>query len=91
MACNCGKNRQPTGYGQARQQGSEQPSAGQQDETRSRAAATANANRLGSPAPTGMTQSFQLQARDGSTQSFGSKLEADAARVRAGGGEIRAL
>ncbi len=90
MACNCGKNRsQPTGYGQAR---SDNPApANQQDEARSRAAATANANRVGSPAPTGMTQSFQLQARDGSTQSFGSKLEADAARIRAGGGEIRAV
>lgn len=90
MACNCGKNRsQPTGYGQARQ--SENPSSNGQDETRSRAAATANAHRVASPAPTGMTQSFQLQARDGSTQSFGSRLEADAARIRAGGGEIRAV
>jgi hypothetical protein len=84
--CNCGKNRQPTGYGQVRQV----PADNNTDrEERSRQAATANANRTGSPAPLGMTQNFTLQTRDGGTQSFGSKLEADAARIRAGGGEIR--
>ena len=87
MACNCGKNRQPTGYGQVR----EPSSAESEREDRSRANAHANANRTQPTPPTGMTQSFQLQARDGSTQSFGSKLEADAARIRAGGGTIRAV
>lgn len=35
------------------------------------------------------TASFVLQTIDGRTQAFGSRLEADAARVRAGGGTIR--
>lgn len=30
-------------------------------------------------------QSFTLQRRDGTTQTFGSKLDAEAARVRGGG------
>ena len=38
---------------------------------------------------TGQRQSFRLTTTDGKTQTFGSRLEASAARVRAGGGTIR--
>lgn len=41
------------------------------------------------PPMRGKTQSFTLQARDGSMTTYGSRLEAEAARVRAGGGNIR--
>lgn len=37
------------------------------------------------PVSTGQVQSFQLVMEGGRTQVFGSRLEADAARVRAGG------
>jgi len=37
----------------------------------------------------GQRQSFRLTTTDGKTQTFGSRLEASAARVRAGGGTIR--
>lgn len=36
----------------------------------------------------GRTQSFTLQARDGSRTVYGSRLEAEAARVRKGGGTV---
>jgi hypothetical protein len=36
----------------------------------------------------GTTQTFTLQATSGRTQIFGSRLEAEAARVRQGGGMI---
>lgn len=39
----------------------------------------------------GTTQSFALDRRDGSTERFGSRLEAEAARIRAGGGQVRPL
>lgn len=45
-----------------------------------------------SPPPLGMqgnTQKFVLEGRDGSRQTFGSRLEADAERVRKGGGTVR--
>lgn len=52
-------------------------------------------NCRGRSKPTGMgtkpaprTQKFILQTKDGKTQSFGSQLEAQAARIRAGGGTI---
>lgn len=35
-------------------------------------------------APTGQTQSFSLVKRDGTTQQFGSRLEADAQNARDG-------
>lgn len=34
-------------------------------------------------------QRFTLETQDGRTMSFGSQLEAEAARVREGGGNIR--
>lgn len=34
-------------------------------------------------------QHFTLEQRDGTTQTFGSRLEAEAARVRSGGGTVR--
>jgi hypothetical protein len=54
------------------------------------AATTAAAPPTPPPAPTpppttGRTQRFTLTSGSGRTQSFGSKLEADAARVRSGG------
>jgi hypothetical protein len=36
----------------------------------------------------GVTQAFTLTTPAGRMQSFGSRLEADAARVRAGGGTV---
>lgn len=40
---------------------------------------------------TAVSQSFALDTTDGRTQTFGSKLEADAARIRSGGGSLRSL
>lgn len=37
---------------------------------------------------TGKKQTFELRNRDGSTQTFQRKLDAEAARVRNGGGSI---
>lgn len=37
------------------------------------------------PAEKPASQSFTLERRDGTTQAFGSRLEAEAARVRSGG------
>ena len=37
----------------------------------------------------GTTQQFALERVDGRTQFFGSRLEAEAAKVRAGGGTVR--
>lgn len=34
-------------------------------------------------------QHFTLEQRDGTTQTFGSRLEAEAARIRSGGGTVR--
>ena len=34
-------------------------------------------------------QRFTLEQRDGTTQTFGSRLEAGAARIRSGGGTVR--
>lgn len=36
-----------------------------------------------------VTQQYELTTHNGSKESFGSRLEANAARVRAGGGSIR--
>jgi len=52
-----------------------------------------NCNKKKTP-PTGAitasaTQSFVLTTRDGKTETFASRLEANAARVRRGGGTIR--
>lgn len=95
MACNCSKNRTPpTGLGYSSYQ--EQLTAQEQQ----RAAQAQEAERrssMGRSAPAGMTtqsgtqQSFALKTSDGSTQRFSSRLEAQAARVRAGGGTITPL
>jgi hypothetical protein len=82
MACNCGKNSKPTGYGstpsrakQAAQDAAQQAaSAGTQQSTGSNSGTTST---------TGGTQSFALTS-NGRTQTFGSKLERDAAAIRAG-------
>jgi hypothetical protein len=41
------------------------------------------------PPPTGRTQRFTLTFTSGKTATYGSKLEADAARARSGGGSIQ--
>lgn len=41
------------------------------------------------PTTAKMRQSFTLITRDNRTMTFGSRLEAEAERVRAGGGTIR--
>ena len=72
MGCNCNKKVQPTGFAV--------PSTATQDAQRAAAEAAAiQAN---------TTQSFTLRTSDGRTQSFGSRLEANAAMIRAGGGTI---
>ena len=38
---------------------------------------------------TTMKASYLLTRRDGTTQSFGSRLEAEAERTRSGGGSVR--
>lgn len=80
MACNCGKNKTPpTGSAAARQAAAA---------TKEQAARTANTSttRIGPTEPLqGQTQSFALRTRDGSTQQFGSLLEAKAERARKGG------
>lgn len=84
MGCNCSKNKaQPTGFAR--------PSTATQDATRAAAGIqTPQPQASGTDTSTkGATESFTLQDRNGRTQSFGSKLEANAARVRAGGGTIR--
>lgn len=52
-------------------------------------AATTRKMKSATPPPLGKKQSFTLETRDGKTQTFGSRLESEAARVRAGGGTIR--
>lgn len=76
MACNCGKNQQrPNGA-----TGKSATAKSQQQIQREGAKAQAQNSK---------TQSFELKTRDGRTQSFSRRLDADAARVRAGGGTIR--
>lgn len=78
MGCNCNKNSTPpTGYGYDSQQAKLAA-----DEER-RAANMAEAERRDS-----QNNSYTLKKLDGSTQTFGSRLEAQAERVRAGGGSI---
>lgn len=79
MGCNCGKNKTPpTGMNAARRQ----------EETKAAEAKAREANistkRIG-PAMTGKTQSFTLRTVSGTTQTFGSALEARAAQARHGG------
>lgn len=42
----------------------------------------------GSDKTQGSTQTFTLVTNDGRTQTFGTRLEAKAAKIRAGGGRI---
>lgn len=69
MGCNCGKNKTA-------------PAAAQ----RPAAATPAKPQVAAPPRPMkGVTQAFVLTTHSGRTQSFGSRLEAEAALVRAGG------
>lgn len=87
MGCNCRKGRTaPLGTGNNRS--ARKPldtSADMSQPTGRDPKAAQRSARLG----TGRTQSFTLEARDGSTQTFGSRLEAQAARVRTGGGTVK--
>lgn len=84
MGCNCSKNGSPTGFAQ------QKPEPWQLSDTAHEASRIGpEPTGQGQPEPVGATQSFTLRTGDGRTQSFGSKLEADAARIRAGGGQIQ--
>lgn len=80
MGCNCGKNRRrPLGKGGAAERDKAEgrkPADNSQAGIRSRTNSTS----------TGRRQSFALRTTDGRTAFFGSRLEAEAARVRTGGG-----
>lgn len=84
MGCGCGKSATP-------------PTGSTPPESQVAAATPAGSISAASKAPAGSStpretptqQSFALTTRDGKTQTFGSKLEADAERVRRGGGSVR--
>lgn len=82
MGCSCNKRR-----GQAASKGSVKPptssAATSANETEKALTASATSARSGS------SGAFTLLAPDGRTLSFGSRLEASAARIRLGGGTIR--
>lgn len=81
MACGCSKNKaQPAGMGARRVEVAAKESAQRDQEARDKAAADKRQ---------GVSQSFVLDTSDGRTLTFGSALEARAARVRAGGGRVR--
>lgn len=84
MGCACNKNSTPpTGSTAAR------TAAAAAQQAAADAAARASNPSVSSIGPTaplqGRTQSFALRTSDGRTQSFGSRLEAQAARLRTGG------
>lgn len=79
MGCNCGKNTPPAGSQPPEQQAATAPVS---------EAARAKAG-VSVPATPVQQQSFAFTGRNGKTQTFGSKLEADAERVRSGGGSVR--
>jgi hypothetical protein len=88
MGCGCGSRAQATGFGasQATQQSVQpEPTSDWQDPR----LVPANGVMAPAGAGSGATQSFTLQTADGRTQTFGSRLEAQAERVRAGGGTIQ--
>lgn len=83
MGCACSKNKRPTGFtapagSGARPGGSTAESAN---------ARNGEARRVNTQ-PSGPTQSFTLKTNDGRTMTFGSKLEAEAAKIRSGGGQV---
>lgn len=89
MGCGCGRSATPPTGSQAPAQAA--------SSTPARVASAASAAPAGSSTPvpvpgsntSGATESYALTTRDGKTQRFGSKLEADAERVRRGGGSVR--
>lgn len=78
MACNCGKNRKtrqtPTPTGSRKIP--DGPTQAPQPSSKANSSVTKAA------------QSFELRTTTGKTSTFGSRLEARAARKRAGGGTI---
>lgn len=81
MACNCRKKgTPPTGSGVSRAQQQAQRGGASTPPTGTPPKTSANS---------GAVQQFVLTTSSGRTMSFGSRLEANAARVREGGGTIR--
>lgn len=76
MGCNCNK-RKPVGPRTSNQNLVDDP-------TKARMRQPARPT----PPPSGETQTFTLSTSDGRTQTFGSRLEAEAERIRRGGGSI---
>jgi hypothetical protein len=83
VGCNCGKTRKPLGPS-TKDAVTTAPEPTMPPPPRKPRATTPGS--LG--AVRGTTQSFALVTTDGRTQSFGSRLEAEAARVRAGSGRV---
>lgn len=73
MGCNCGKNKKKQTMPAGFKGGAKQAPKPQGTQS--------------APAQ-GRSQSFELRTPQGSTAFYGSKLEAQAARLRAGGGTI---
>lgn len=88
IGCNCGKNKTPLGARTAATQSGQGSSPAPSPGTKT---TTDTANERNRQAQTGRTQSFSLELPSARTPlRFGSRLEAEAARVRAGGvGTIR--
>lgn len=80
MSC-CGKRKEPTGFGKVapvpnpRQAQTQMRKAAEEKAAEERRAAEARRAQGG-------TQTFTLRTDDGRTQTFGTRLEADAARAR---------
>lgn len=82
MGCNCSKNRaQPTGFMGTQRQDAQRAAANQPQQAPKPPAPATNTD--------GATQQFVLTDRSGKTQSFSRRLDAEAAKVRAGGGTIK--
>lgn len=86
MGCNCSKNSKPTGFAGPTLTPISQSA---QEAQRSGAATAPGTPGAQTTSTASKTQSFTLVTTGGKTQSFGSLLEARAARTRAGGGTIR--
>lgn len=83
MGCNCGKNKPPAGATNRNQ-----PEQGGGHGAKVTPASAAPAG-VSTPVQPAAQQSFAVTTTDGRTSTWGSKLEADAERVRRGGGSVR--
>jgi len=77
MACNCNKSTPPAGA-------SPPPTGAHNPDIPPASSAPA-----GTSTPVRAPQSYVLTTHDGHTQTFGSQLEANAEKVRRGGGSVR--